>query len=48
MIIMTKIIVFIVFINVFMSLIFIKIIDEIKNFKKNLTINLKHYVTIIK
>ena len=45
---MIKIIVFITFVNVFMLLIFIKIINEIKNFKKNFVINLKCYVTIIK
>ena len=48
MIIIIKIIVFIVFINVFMSLISIKIINEIKNFEKSFTINLKHCVIIIK
>ena len=46
--IMIKIIVFIAFINVFMLLIFIKIINEIKNFKKKFIINLKYYVIIIK
>ena len=45
---MTRIIIFIVFINVFMLLIFIKIINKIKNFKKSFTINSKCCVTIIK
>ena len=45
---MTRIITFIVFINVFMLLIFIEIIDEIKNFKKSLTVSLKCYITVIK
>ena len=45
---MTKIIIFIAFINIFMLLIFIKIINEIKNFKKNFVINLKCYITVIK
>ena len=48
MIIIAKIIIFIAFINVFMLLIFIKIINKIKNFKKSFTINLKHYITVIK
>ena len=48
MIIMIKIIIFIAFINVFMLLIFIKIIDKVKNFKQSFTINLKHCVIIIK
>ena len=45
---MIKIIVFIVFINVFMSLIFIKIINKIKDFKKSFAISLKHCITVIK
>ena len=45
---MTKIIVFIVFISVFMLLISVEIINEIKDFKKNFVINLKHCVTVIK
>ena len=45
---MTRIIVFIAFINVFILLIFIKIISEIKNFKKSLIMSLKHCVTVIK
>ena len=45
---MIKIIIFIIFINVFMLLIFIKIINEIKNFKKSFTMNLKCYITVIK
>ena len=48
MIIMTRIIIFIAFINVFMLLIFIKIINEIKNFKKNFIMSLKCCVIIIK
>ena len=48
MIIMIKIIIFIAFINVFMLLIFVKIINEIKNFKKSLIMNLKCYITVIK
>ena len=48
MTIIIKIIVFIAFINAFMLLIFIKIINEVKNFKKSFAINLKYYVTIIK
>ena len=45
---MIKIIIFIVFINIFMSLIFIKIINEVKNFKKSFVINLKYYIVVIK
>ena len=45
---MIKIIIFIAFINAFMLLIFIKIINEIKNLKKSFIINLKHYIIIIK
>ena len=45
---MIKIIVFITFINVFMSLIFIKIINEIKSFQKSFIMNLKYYIIIIK
>ena len=45
---MIKIIIFIAFINVFILLIFIKIINEIKDFKKNFIINLKYYIIIIK
>ena len=48
MIIIIKIIIFIAFINVFMLLIFIKIINEVKDFKKSLTMSLKHCVTVIK
>ena len=48
MIIMIKIIIFIAFINIFMLLIFIKIINEIKNFKKSFAMNLKYYITVIK
>ena len=48
MTIITKIIIFIIFINVFMLLIFIKIINEIKNFKKSFIMSLKHYIAIIK
>ena len=45
---MIKIIIFIVFINVFMLLISVEIINEIKDFKKSLMINLKCCVTVIK
>ena len=45
---MIKIIIFINFINVFMLLISIKIIDKIKNFKKKFTINLKYCISVIK
>ena len=45
---MIKIIVFIAFINVFMLLISVEIINEIKNFEKSFIINLKHCITIIK
>ena len=45
---MIKIIIFIIFINVFMSLIFIEIINEIKDFKKSFVINLKYCITVIK
>ena len=45
---MIKIIIFIAFINAFMLLVFIEIINEIKNFKKSLMIDLKHCITIIK
>ena len=45
---MIKTIIFIAFINVFMLLIFIKIINEIKNFKKSFIINLKCYIIITK
>ena len=48
MTVMTRIIIFIAFISAFMLLIFIEITDEIKDFKKSFTINLKYYVTIIK
>ena len=48
MIIIIKIIIFIIFINAFISLIFIKIINKIKNFKKSFTVNLKYYITVIK
>ena len=45
---MIRIIIFIIFINVFILLIFIKITNEIKNFKKSFIINLKHCVIVIK
>ena len=31
-----------------MSLIFVKIINEIKDFKKSFTMSLKHYITVTK
>ena len=45
---MIKIIICIIFINVFMLLIFIEITNEIKNFKKSFTISLKCCITVIK
>ena len=45
---MIKIIKIIAFINVFMLLIFIKIINEIKNFKKKFIMSLKCCITVIK
>ena len=45
---MIKIIIFIAFINAFILLIFIKIINEIKNFNTSFTMNLKYYITVIK
>ena len=48
MIIIIKIIIFIIFINIFILLIFIKITNKVKDSKKNFTISLKHYITVIK
>ena len=48
MTVMIKIIIFIIFINVFMLLISVKITNEIKDFEKSLMINLKCCVTVIK
>ena len=45
---MTRIIIFIAFVNVFMLLIFIKIINEIKDFEKSFVISLKCCVIVIK
>ena len=45
---MTKIIVFIAFINAFMLLIFVKIIDEVKDFEKSFTMNSKCCVAVTK
>ena len=48
MTVIARIIVSIVFINVFMLLISIKIINEIKDFKKSFMMNLKYYIVVIK
>ena len=45
---MIKIIIFIIFINIFILLIFIKIINKIQNSKKNFIISLKCCITVIK